>query len=91
LSGTTDASVSSARAEITESRRLYIICGTVTSENGGTVSIELLQNGENVPDVLITVDVDSYMITGVPAGEYTLRVSKEKHVTREYTVIITEP
>jgi len=91
LSGTTDASVSSARAEITVSRRLYIICGTVTSENGGTVSIELLQNGENVPDVLITVDVDSYMITGVPAGEYTLRVSKEKHVTREYTVIITEP
>ena len=32
-----------------------------------------------------------YRIDNVPTGTYTLRVSKAKHVTREYTVTVGTP
>ncbi|MBQ9472143.1 MAG: hypothetical protein IJU73_03250, partial [Ruminococcus sp.] len=31
-----------------------------------------------------------YSIEAVPAGEYTLTVSKDNHITREYTVTVTD-
>lgn len=36
----------------------------------------------------LTVTGDSYIITGIEPGSYTLTASKKNHVTREYAVIV---
>ena len=71
------------------SATVYTISGRITTADAGKADIVLLdKNGANVPGITITVDVDSYTITNVPAGEYILRVSREKHVTRDYPVSV---
>jgi len=69
---------------------LYTIRGSITSSGSGDISITLLRDGVSVEGVTITVDsaAGTYSIKNVPAGTYVLRVSKAKHVPREYTVTV---
>ena len=61
-----------------------------TSGDASDVTIELLLNGkvEYTCTVEDTTGEAQYAIEGVTPGIYTMRVSKEKHVTREYTVTV---
>jgi hypothetical protein len=65
-----------------ESNRLE---GSITSGTEGDVTLELL-DGDTV--IATVTAADAYSISGMEAGIYTLRVSKENHVTREYTVTV---
>lgn len=60
--------------------------GDISSE----ISIQLL-NGENVQETQTAVgNSGSYSFEDVVPGTYTLRVSKSKHCTRDYTVTVTD-
>ena len=61
-----------------------------TSGDASDVTIELLLNGqvEYTCTVEDTTGEAQYAFEGVTPGVYTMRVSKEKHVTREYTVTV---
>ena len=69
----------------------YTMTGVVTSfgddKSGVTVSL-LDGNGTEVYSAVTGVD-GTYKFTVIPAGIYTLSLSKESHVTREYTVTIS--
>lgn len=69
----------------------YTISGKITAAEGGKVTLTLMK-GETEKTVEITIDATtktgSYSFTVEEAGEYTLRVSMDKHVTREYTVLV---
>lgn len=70
------------------------ISGYVTSfddgvENSDETTIEFIQNGE----VVYTTSVagsgkQAFEIQNALSGEYTMRVSKQNHATREYTVTV---
>ena len=70
----------------------YRLSGEVTSfiNNTDTVTVELIS--ENFY-ALTTTDENSpssgYLFENVPEGEYTLRVSKKDHVTRDYAVTVS--
>ncbi len=69
-----------------------VITGTVTSFRSDTdeITIELIRDGETEPAYTIVVTGNSaeYSLDGVTAGEYTLRVSKKDHVTRDYEITV---
>lgn len=69
------------------------VSGTVTSFNSETdnVTVELYAAGASTPTYSATVTGNSaaYTISGVAAGTYTMKVSKNNHVTREYTVTVS--
>ncbi len=56
------------------------------SADGEMVTLRLLKDSEEVRTILSTDGV--YNLKGVENGTYTLEVSAENHVTREYTVTI---
>ncbi|MBP3378144.1 MAG: dockerin type I repeat-containing protein [Clostridia bacterium] len=66
------------------------ISGTVTSFNSDTdnITIELFAEGSASAAFTATVKGNSaeYAIEGVAEGTYTMKVSKNNHVTREYTI-----
>ena len=63
----------------------YTISGTVTAFSDWDTTVELLKDGE----VIDFMDTSSaYSFEDVTEGEYTLRVSKSKHATREYEVTV---
>ena len=67
------------------------VSGTITSFLGDSnVTIELLQSGEVVYSTVINGKTVDYSIECVVAGIYTLRISKENHVPREYEVTVGE-
>ena len=71
--------------------KMYTVNGTVTSYLTGDVTIELLQDGAvKYTTTYATGTGVAYAINDVTAGTYTMRVSKENHVTREYTVVVTD-
>lgn len=54
-----------------------------------TVTVTLLHNDEEICNT--TADAEGrYSIGNVPPGTYTLRISKENHITRTYTVTMAE-
>ena len=65
------------------------VSGTITSYvDDSDVTIKLIGADNN-----FTAEVkgkSDYSIEAVPAGEYTLTVSKDNHITREYTVTVTD-
>ncbi len=72
----------------------YTISGTVFSEGTtDTVTIELLIGDKVIRSVKVenAAEEAKYKIDNVPAGNYTMRVSKKNHVTREYTVEVGTP
>ena len=61
------------------------IAGSITAGTEGKVTLELLTNGETAANIQAS---GSYTFENVLPGNYTLKVSKENHVTREYTVTV---
>lgn len=68
------------------------VSGSITSfgENTKEVLIELLQNDQVVLSKTVTGNISSYSFEKVESGSYMLRVSKSKHCTREYTVVVSD-
>ena len=69
------------------------VSGTVKSYNSTTdpVTVQLFKSGSSSASYSTTVKGNSvsYTISGITPGTYTMKVSKKKHVTREYTVSVT--
>ena len=68
------------------------VSGTATSFNSSTddVTIQLIESGasEAAYETIVKGNTASYSIAGVAPGTYTMKVMKQNHVTREYTVIV---
>ena len=68
------------------------VSGSVTSFNdaSGKITLQLIPEGSSEVAYETTVkgNTVAYSFADVAAGVYTLRVSKENHVTREYMVIV---
>ncbi len=70
------------------------VSGTVTSHGEDTQSttISLIRVGEAEASYQTTVSgsgAQNYSISGVEDGDYTLRVEKQDHVTREYEITVS--
>ena len=68
------------------------VSGSVTSFNdaSGDITLQLIPEGFSDPayETIVTGNTVDYYFAGVAAGTYTLKVMKENHVTREYTVVV---
>ena len=71
----------------------YTVSGTATSFNSDTdeVIIQLTENGalEAAYEAVVKGNTASYTIEGVASGTYTMKVMKQDHVMREYTVTVS--
>ena len=70
----------------------YTVSGTATSFNSDTdeVIIQLTESGaaEASYEAVVKGNTASYSIADVAPGTYTMKVMKQNHVTREYTVTV---
>ena len=70
----------------------YNVTGTVTSFNdaSGDIMLQLIPEGLSEPayETIVKGNTVDYYFADVAAGTYTLKVSKNNHVTREYTVVV---
>ena len=68
------------------------VSGSVTSFNdaSGDITLQLIPEGFSDPayETIVTGNTVDYYFAGVAAGTYTLKVMKENHGTREYTVVV---
>ena len=65
------------------------ITGSITAtDDVETVSIQLIAEGGTEPDYE-AFGRESYSVSGIPNGRYTLVVSKKNHVSRSYTVALS--
>ena len=69
------------------------VTGTVKSfdSNTDTVTVQLFKSGSSSAAYSAAVKGNSagYTVSGVAAGTYTVKVSKKNHVTREYSVTVS--
>ena len=69
------------------------LSGTVKSFNSTTdpVTVQLFKSGSSSAAYITTVKGNSasYTISGITPGNYTMKVSKKNHVTREYSVTVS--
>ena len=56
----------------------------------GDVTVELVCEGEVVYSTVVSGKTAEYAMDGVVAGSYTLRISKENHVTQEIEIVVGE-
>jgi len=69
------------------------VSGMVTSygDAADATTVALVDaNGNVVAETTADAETGSYQMTNVAVGDYTLAVSKENHVTREYALSVTE-
>ena len=68
----------------------FSLTGTIKSFGNpqDIIHVELLQNNQLIKEMDTSGSDAPYAFTQIPAGEYTLRISKSKHVTREYSVTV---
>ncbi len=68
------------------------LSGTVTSfgDEAEQTTVQLFPSGSEIPAfiVMLTGNTAMYSFEGVSAGTYTMKVMKNNHVTREYTVTV---
>ena len=68
------------------------VSGTVTSygDAGENVTVQLIEAGHTEPayEDIVSGNSANYSIAGVLPGTYTMKVMKQNHVTREYTVTV---
>ena len=68
------------------------VSGTATSfgSNTDNVILQLIAEGHSEADyeVFVKGNTAEYSIEGISAGTYTMKVMKNNHVTREYTVVV---
>ena len=85
--------------KVTDPNASGSVSGTVKSFNSAAdkVTIQLIQQGHSEPAYETTVSggtkegnqyTASYTISGIASGTYTMRVMKNNHVTREYTITV---
>ena len=69
------------------------VSGTATSFGSTTdnVTVQLIASGESTAayETVVKGNSASYTIEGVAPGTYTMKVMKNNHVTREYTVTVS--
>jgi len=69
-----------------------IVSGQVTSYNdaSGDITLQLFEEAANTPSYETTVKGNTveYYFDGVAADTYTMTVSKENHVSRDYEVVV---
>lgn len=86
--------------KVTDPNARGSVSGTVKSFNSAAdkVTVQLIQQGQSEPAYETIVPsgtkegnqyTASYTISGIASGTYTMRVMKNKHVTREYTVTVS--
>ena len=70
--------------------KLKTVKGTVKSylSESDTVTIQLIKSGEVAYETTVKGNTAKYSISGVASGTYTMKVSKNAHADREYTVIV---
>ena len=70
--------------------KLRTVKGTVKSylSESDTVTIRLIKSGEVAYETTVKGNNTKYSISGVASGTYTMKVSKNAHADREYTVIV---
>lgn len=70
--------------------KLKTVKGTVKSylSESDTVTIQLIKSGEVAYETTVKGNNAKYSISGVASGTYTMKVSKDAHADREYTVIV---
>ena len=69
----------------------YKVSGNLTkSGSTAAATIELIADGETVASTTVEGKTGAYELTDVVAGTYTLKVTKSKHVAREYTVEVVD-
>ena len=69
----------------------YVLSGTITSylDAEGEILVELLGEDEEVAyTTTVTGNTAAYEISGVAPGTYTLRVNKDNHISRTYTITV---
>lgn len=70
----------------------YTVYGAATSFGSQTddMTIQLIKSGESEPayEAIVKGDATGYSIAGVLPSTYTMKVMKQNHVTREYTVTV---
>lgn len=70
----------------------YTVYGAATSFGSQTddMTIQLIKSGESEPayEAIVKGNSATYSIAGVLPGTYTMKVMKQNHVTREYTVTV---
>ena len=70
----------------------YNITGTVTSfkDTNGDIMLHLIPEGfsEVAYETIVKGNTVDYFFSDVATGTYILKVMKENHVTREYTVVV---
>ena len=68
------------------------LSGTVTSfgDEAEQTTVQLFPSGSETPAfvVMLTGNTAKYSFEGVALGTYTMKVMKNNHVTREYTVVV---
>ena len=70
--------------------KLKTVKGPVKSylSESDTVTIQLIKSGEVAYETTVKGNNAKYSISGVASGTYTMKVSKNAHADREYTVIV---
>lgn len=70
--------------------KLKTVKGTVKSylSESDTVTIQLIKSCEVAYETTVKGNNAKYSISGVASGTYTMKVSKNAHADREYTVIV---
>lgn len=70
--------------------KLRTVKGTVKSylSESDTVTIQLIKSGEVAYETTVKGNNAKYSISGVASGTYTMKVSKNAHADRGYTVIV---
>ena len=68
------------------------VSGTVKSyiNSDSAVTLELSKNGSSAGKATVFGNSSKYSFDSVEPGVYTLTVSKDDHITREYTVTVTD-
>lgn len=70
----------------------FTVSGTATRFGSQTddMTIQLIKSGESEAayEAIVKGDATGYSIAGVLPGTYTMKVMKQNHVTREYTVTV---
>ena len=70
------------------------VSGSVTSFNdaNGDITLQLIPQGLTEPayETIVKGNTVNYSFFDVAVGTYTLKVSKANHVTREYTVVVSD-
>ena len=66
----------------------FAVSGTATTGADGDITIELIADGNVVATTTVSGKEGTYALENVAAGTYTLKVSKENHVTREYAITV---